>query len=80
MVVATRGKAPKPEDFRINSVFTKLFAEQITRKPNVHIQTIGQMYPEIPVLEIHNFNKYVEKNYTLREVESLIKGESHDNK
>lgn len=75
MVVATRGKAPKPEDFRINSVFTKLFAEQITRKPNVHIQTIGQMYPEIPILEIHKFKKYVDKNYTLQEVESLTKGD-----
>lgn len=76
MVIATRGKAPKPEDFRINSVFTQLYAKPITSKPNSHIQTIGQMYPETPILEIHKFNKYVQKNYTLREVESLIKGES----
>lgn len=75
MVVATRGKAPKPEDFRITSVFTQLYSEQITSKPNAHIQTIGQMYPEIPILEIHKFKKYVDKNYTLQEVESLIKGE-----
>ena len=75
MVVATRGKAPKPEDFRITGVFTQLYSEQITSKPNAHIQTIGQMYPEIPVLEIHKLKKYVDKNYTLQEVESLTKGE-----
>ena len=80
MVVATRGKAPKPEDFRINSVFTQLYSEQIIGKPNMHIQTIGQMYPEIPILEIHNFNKYVNKNYTLQEVESLTKGERDGDK
>ncbi|MCQ2582181.1 MAG: hypothetical protein MJ170_04395 [Alphaproteobacteria bacterium] len=75
MVVATRGKAPKPEDFRINSVFTQLYVEQISHKPNAHIQLIGQMFPSTPVLEIHTYNKYVKKNYTLNELQSLTKGE-----
>ncbi len=80
MVIATRGNAPKPEDFRVYSVFTEHYADKITIKPHAHIQIMGQMYPEIPILEIHQFDKYVGKNYTLHEVESLTKGENHDNK
>lgn len=81
MVVATRGKkTPKPEDFRVEGVFTELCAEKTTRKPDAYIQQIGQMFPSTPILEIHNHHKYVAKNYSLPEIDTLTQGDCHDDK
>ena len=77
MVVACKGKdAPKPTDFKLDSIVVEHEIQKSDKKPQYYAERIQLMYPDYPVLEIHNPKfKYLDQNYLINE----LKGETNDN-
>lgn len=74
MVVATKGNAPKPADFKLDSIVHEHEIEKSAQKPQYYAERIHLMYSEYPVLEIHDSKfKYMGNNYLIDE----IKGETN---
>lgn len=77
MVIAVKGTAPKPEDFKLDSVVFDREIGKTEKHPLYYAETIQQMYPAFPALEIHSENfKYLNQNYLITE----IKGDSDGTK
>ena len=76
MVVATKGNAPKPADFKLDSIVHEHEIEKSAQKPQYYAERIQLMYSGYPVLEIHDTKfKYLGNNYLINE----IKGEKNGN-
>lgn len=76
MVVATKGNAPKPAVFKLDSIVHEHEIEKSAQKPQYYAERIQLMYSEYPVLEIHDPKfKYMGNNYLINE----IKGEKNGN-
>lgn len=74
MVVATKGNAPKPADFKLDSIVHEHEIEKSAQKPQYYAERIQLMYSGYPVLEIHDTKfKYLGNNYLINE----IKGETN---
>ena len=74
MVVATKGNAPKPADFKLDSIVHEHEIEKSAQKPQYYAERIQLMYSGYPVLEIHDTKfKYMGNNYLINE----IKGETN---
>ena len=72
MVVAVKGNAPKPEDFKLNSVIFDREIEKTEKHPLYYAEMIQQMYPAFPVLEVHSENfKYLNQNYLISEAKGV---------
>ena len=77
MVVATKGSAPKPADFKLDSIVHEHEIEKSAQKPQYYAERIQLMYSGYPVLEIHDPKfKYMGNNYLIDE----IKGEANGKK
>ena len=77
MVVATKGSAPKPADFKLDSIVHEHEIEKSAQKPQYYAERIQLMYSGYPVLEIHDTKfKYMGNNYLIDE----IKGEANGKK
>ena len=77
MVVATKGSAPKPADFKLDSIVHEHEIEKSAQKPQYYAERIQLMYSGYPVLEIHDTKfKYIGNNYLIDE----IKGEANGKK
>ena len=77
MVVATKGNAPKPADFKLDSIVHEHEIEKSAQKPQYYAERIQLMYSGYPVLEIHDTKfKYMGNNYLIDE----IKGEANGKK
>lgn len=77
IVVATKGSAPKPADFKLDSIVHEHEIEKSAQKPQYYAERIQLMYSGYPVLEIHNPKfKYMGNNYLIDE----IKGEANGKK
>lgn len=77
MVVATKGSAPNPADFKLDSVVHEHEIEKSAQKPQYYAERIQLMYSGYPVLEIHDTKfKYMGNNYLIDE----IKGEANGKK
>lgn len=76
MVVATKGNAPKPADFKLDSIVHEHEIEKSAQKPQYYAERIHLMYSEYPVLEIHDTNfKYLGNNYLIDEIKGEADGE-----
>lgn len=74
MVVATKGNAPKPADFKLDSIVHEHEIEKSAQKPQYYAERIQLMYSGYSVLEIHDTKfKYMGNNYLINE----IKGETN---
>ena len=77
MIVATKGNAPKPADFKLDSIVHEHEIEKSAQKPQYYAERIQLMYSGYPVLEIHDTKfKYMGNNYLIDE----IKGEANGKK
>ena len=75
MVICVKGTAPKPEDFKLDSVVFDREIEKTEKQPLYYAETIQQMYPAFPVLEIHSENfKYLNQNYLIAEIKGDYNG------
>lgn len=76
MVVATKGNAPKPADFKLDSIVHEHEIEKSAQKPQYYAERIQLMYSEYPVLEIHDTKfKYLGNNYLINEIKGEADGE-----
>lgn len=76
MIVATKGNAPKPAVFKLDSIVHEHEIEKSAQKPQYYAERIQLMYSGYPVLEIHDTKfKYLGNNYLINE----IKGEKNGN-
>ena len=76
MIVAIKGAAPKPADFKLDSIVHEHEIEKSAQKPQYYAERIQLMYSGYPVLEIHDTKfKYMGNNYLINE----IKGEKNGN-
>ena len=74
MIVATKGNAPKPAVFKLDSIVHEHEIEKSAQKPQYYAERIQLMYSGYPVLEIHDPKfKYLGNNYLFNE----IKGETN---
>jgi len=68
MVVAYKGRFPKPIDFKLDSVVHESINND--RKPVYYAERIDLMFPETAILEVHCADfKYVEQHYTIDDIE-----------
>lgn len=76
MVVATKGSAPKPADFKLDSIVHEHEIEKSAQKPQYYAERIQLMYSGYPVLEIHDPKfKYLGNNYLINEIKGEADGE-----
>ena len=75
MVVATKGNAPKPADFKLDSIVHEHEIEKSAQKPQYYAERIQLMYSGYPVLEIHDTKfKYMGNNYLINEIKGKTNG------
>ena len=75
MVVATKGNAPKPADFKLDSIVHEHEIEKSAQKPQYYAERIQLMYSGYPVLEIHDTKfKYMGNNYLIDEIKGEVNG------
>lgn len=75
MVVATKGNAPKPTDFKLDSIVHEHEIEKSAQKPQYYAERIQLMYSGYPILEIHDPKfKYLENNYLFNEIKGGTDG------